>query len=376
MKIAYYGSSREDVPHDPKVIAANADVMLDIINGLKNKHEIALYASENSHVPGVKIITLGLSAHGLDSAYNKEDWVRNIYTAYILRYLTEIAHDSARYDLVHLHVGKLYMGLPFARVCKCPLVITVHQQLDPKEKEILASFPGAYIISISDSQRQKIPSLKYFDTVYNGTDIDEFKFDPKGSGGFIFRSRISPEKGIEIAIKAAGKTKSKLKIYGPGEKDYLKKSVLSAVNKNIKYLGIVGRGTKSWYESYQKSKALILPIQWEEPFGLVMTEAMACGTPVIAFARGSVPEVIKDGETGFIVNSSGNDKRGRWQIKKTGLEGIIEAIKLLNRMPLEKYQKMRQNCRKHVEDNFSVEKMVEGYEKVYQKAIIDFGRKK
>ncbi len=363
MKIAYYGSSRENVPHDPKIIAANADVMLDIINGLKHKHEVTLYASKGSRAPGVKIINLGLPAHGLDSAYNKEDWVRNVYTAYILRYLTEMAHDSARYDLIHLHVGKLYMGMPFARACKCPVVLTIHQQLDPHEKEILESFPGAYIVSISDSQRQKIPNLKYFDTVYNGTDVGEFKFDPDGSNSFIFLSRISPEKGVNVAIEACHKAKVKLNIYGPGEKNYLQKEVIDKQNEYIKYKGIAKNKTKEWFRVFGSAKALVLPILWEEPFGLVFIESMASGTPVITFGRGSVPEIIKDGATGYIVDP------------KEGVKGITDAIERLDKLPKEKYLQMRINCREHVKNNFSIEKMVDSYELVYQKIIKDWNHR-
>jgi len=100
-----------------------------------------------------------------------------------------------------------------------------------------------------------------------------------------------------------------------------------------------------------------------------MIEAMACGTPVVAYARGSVPEVIKDGETGFIVNSSEEDKRGDWIVKKTGIEGLCEAVEKIYAMPKNQYIEMRKNCRKHVENNFTVEKMVNNYEKVYREII-------
>jgi glycosyltransferase involved in cell wall biosynthesis len=120
---------------------------------------------------------------------------------------------------------------------------------------------------------------------------------------------------------------------------------------------------------YGGSRLTLFPIQWEEPFGLVMTESMATGTPVIAFARGSVPEVMKDGETGFIINPSDNDIRGNWLIKKTGVEGLIEAINKIYDMPANEYLKMRKNCRKHVEQKFSMEKMVDSYEDVYKKIL-------
>ena len=106
-----------------------------------------------------------------------------------------------------------------------------------------------------------------------------------------------------------------------------------------------------------------------EPFGLVMLEAMACGTPIVAYARGSIPEVIEDGKTGFLVNNSQDDIRGNWIIKKTGVEGIKEAIDKIYSMSKDEYQKMRLACRNHIEKNFSVGKMVNEYKKVYQQIV-------
>jgi glycosyltransferase involved in cell wall biosynthesis len=116
-------------------------------------------------------------------------------------------------------------------------------------------------------------------------------------------------------------------------------------------------------------KLFIFPTRWEEPFGLVLVEAMACGTLVVTFACGSVPEVIKDGETGFIVNSSEEDKRGDWIVKKTGIEGLCEAVERIYSMPEEQYRQMRRACQAHVENNFTVEKMVDEYEKIHKQIL-------
>ena len=128
-------------------------------------------------------------------------------------------------------------------------------------------------------------------------------------------------------------------------------------------------GDNKLSDFYGRAKALLYPIEWEEPFGLVLIESMACGTPIVAFARGSIPEVVIDGETGFIVNPSDSDIRGNFIIKKTGKEGLKEAVEKIYAMSEAEYRQMRLNCRKHVEANFTVEKMVDGYEKVYQKLL-------
>ena len=127
---------------------------------------------------------------------------------------------------------------------------------------------------------------------------------------------------------------------------------------------------------YGKSKVLVMPYQWEEPFGLVMIESMACGTPVVAYARGSVPEIIKDGQTGFIVNSSEKDKRGDWIVKKTGIEGLLEAVEKIYAMPEAEYLEMRRNCRKHIEKHFTIERMINDYVETYKEVVADYKQKK
>ncbi|MDP3995699.1 MAG: glycosyltransferase, partial [bacterium] len=172
----------------------------------------------------------------------------------------------------------------------------------------------------------------------------------------VFINRISKEKGVEFAIKAVRKAGVSLKIYGPGEKEYLKKVILPFVNRRISYEGMAEKYSPEWNNAYSKAKVVLFPIQWDEPFGLVMIEAMACGTPVIAFNRGSVPEVIEDGKTGFIC-------------KPNDLNSMVKAIKRIYQMPEKEYAQMRLNCRQHVEEKFTAERMVSEYEKVYKKML-------
>ncbi len=120
---------------------------------------------------------------------------------------------------------------------------------------------------------------------------------------------------------------------------------------------------------YQSSKVFLFPVILEEPFGFVMAESMACGTPVVAYAKGAVPELVKDGLTGYIVNSSDDDIRGNWIIKKTGVKGLCEAINKIYSLQKDKYEEMRTNCRKHVEANFDIDRMVKEYIDVYKRLI-------
>lgn len=183
--------------------------------------------------------------------------------------------------------------------------------------------------------------------------------------------RINPKKGVIEAAKVASSTGRKLSLMGyvePGYEEYLKKLNHSLDSAFVSLTeGFISRA--EIHKLISKSKLFLNPILWEEPFGLVMIEAMASGTPVVAFARGSVPEIVKDGETGFIVNHSDTDIRGEFAIKKTGIEGLCEAVERIYALDSDNYQKMRSASRKHVEENFSVQKMVESYNLEYKKIL-------
>ena len=364
MKIAYYCSNRTVFPPPKDIVAANAQVMSDIVNEMiKRGHDVTVYASKGSAVRGAKIVDLGLPPHELDYAYQGEEWVKDLHIGYRLLYISELISNSEQFDLIHLHVGRAIFGEPFLKFAKCPVIFTLHESLVPDLAPLMNFYKKAKLVSISNAQRKTIPSLNYIATIYHGININDYKFNPNSNKGFVFLSRISKEKGVEFAIKTVRKADAQLDIYGPGEERYLKSSVLPFVNKRIRYHGAVKRYSSEWFKAYSETKAFLFPIQWEEPFGLVMIEAMAIGTPVIAFNRGSVSEIIKDGETGFI-------------IKPNDIDGMAEAVKKIQRMPDSEYQKMRKDCRKHVEENFTVKKMVSEYEKVYHKLITDWKRDK
>jgi len=202
------------------------------------------------------------------------------------------------------------------------------------------------LISISNNQRKKFPDLNYVATIYNGIEVEKFPFSEKKGKYLIFCGKIIPSKNPLDAIKVAKMTKEKLILIGRiNDPEYFQKQIKPHLNKNIVYLGEV---------TYQKvktlfcnAKALIFPIKWEEAFGLVMIESMACGTPVIAFKRGSVPEVVKDKITGFIVRN---------------IEEMAQAVKKLDLIN-------RKNCREWVKENFTAEKMAQNYEVLCKKYL-------
>jgi len=205
----------------------------------------------------------------------------------------------------------------------------------------------AHYVSISNSQRKGMPNLNYAGTVYNGLEIEKFEFKKKQGDYLAFLGRYSHEKGADLAVTVAAESREKLKmagtVWGGGFYDekikpYLKK------NKREDLGFLNGKKVSDFLGN---AKALLFPIRWEEPFGLVMIEAMACGTPVIAFNKGSAPEIVKHEKTGFIVE---NERE------------MIKAIKKIDKID-------RADCRKYVEENFTIDKMVEGYERIYEEII-------
>jgi glycosyltransferase involved in cell wall biosynthesis len=213
-------------------------------------------------------------------------------------------------------------------------------------------------------------NIPIYETVYNGVDIENFEFNESGGNNLLFIGRIIKKKGVEEAIKTSLLTNYPLNIVG-SIREYDKDNIASFLskinNKNIKIIKTAFRTEAIKY--YSTSKITLAPILWEEPFGLITVESMAAGTPVVGYARGALPEIIKDGETGFIVNPSDDDIRGNFIIKKTGVEGLCEAVERIYSMPEDQYRKMRKACREHVEKNFTVERMVDDYEKVYEEIL-------
>ncbi|MDO8658829.1 MAG: glycosyltransferase family 4 protein [Candidatus Levybacteria bacterium] len=288
--------------------------------------------------------------------------------------LTEKCYKMAidgKLDIVHSYHDSL---AHFSNeMTQFPTVYTLHDPLPTNENNLsywlLNKFKHHNYISISNVFRKnKNLHLNFIDTVYHGINIAKYKNILTNKSYMAFIGRMVPEKGIDSAIKAAKITKNPIKIATSSMSEnknipYYRDFVEPLLNNSL--VSLIG-----FMEGEEKIKflanasCLLFPIKWEEPFGMVMIEAMACGTPVIAYNRGSVPEIVRDGVTGFVIDPDDEDRpgKGSWIIKKKGVEGLVEAVKRIGEID-------RKNCRKHVEENFSVEKMVEGYEKVYQKVI-------
>ncbi len=376
MKIAIL--STPWIPLPPVGYGGTERVAYDLYTGLVAKgHEVFVFATGDSKIYK-NLLYFYEQSVGVDALLDK---------SHVLTYLNHIYHAlknlPSGVDIIHNHCETAAMHLLDAQ--KIPFIHTLHNILPDStnithedfgkkvKHETLTMFKKHSYVSISKHQRIFMPDLNYAATIYNGLSLKEFIFNEKQAGDYIFwLGRFSVQKGLKIAIQAALKTEKKLilaaKIHSNRINLFEQEIVPLIDEKLIFHIGEI-KSQEEKNKLLSHARLFLFPIQWEEPFGLVMIESMACGTPVVAFARGSVPEVIKDGETGFIVNSSPDDIRGNWIVKKTGIEGLCEAVERIYSMPDEKYRQMRRSCRQHVEKNFTVEKMVDEYEKVYQQIL-------
>lgn len=350
MKIATMVRGYIPAPRPSDLVYAPIDLAVEITEGLNTRgHSVTYFGPNSSHLLApVETRNLRPLVHNgqeFRDLLESPDLLTHYAPGMWDNYLVKDMFDRARkgeFELLHFHHPEV--ALPYVDLYpEVPVVYTLHENLDHWYKEMLEMYltPNQYYISISNHQRMPAPDLPYTATVYNGTDTDYFAFSAEHEDYLLSVGRITPEKGIKEAVQVAQATQHRLLIIGPiypDKQEYFDQYVKPYLDDKIVYLGFTAHEDLPRY--FQKAKAFLMPIQWEEPFGLTMTEAMSCGTPVIAFRRGSVPEVVANNKTGFIVNS------------------VAEMIKAVEKVD----QIDPAACRTHVEAKFSIEKMVDGYE--------------
>jgi glycosyltransferase involved in cell wall biosynthesis len=251
-----------------------------------------------------------------------------------------VAEIAGEFDVVHSHLD--WVHLPLLRRLRTPFLTTLHGRLDLPDLPLMAQrFPDAPFVSISDSQRAPLPGVNWLATVHHGLPPDLLKLSDRTEGYLAFLGRISPEKGPDIAIRVAHAAGLPLRIAAKmprAESRYFNETIKPLIDQNnVDFVGEVNDRQKQAFLG--DAAALLFPIDWPEPFGLVMIEAMACGTPVIAWSRGSVPEVVEDGVTGFIVETEAQ---------------ALAAIGRIHRLD-------RRRIRERFDQRFTVRRMAEEY---------------
>ncbi len=344
MNIALLAPFEESVP--PKTYGGIEQVVWNIARELVMLgHNVTLFASKDSKttatlipcvprairvLPESKIpaVRLGLNYQGL------------IKAVYKIR--------QGNFDIIHNHFG--WQLLLFKDLIKQPIVTTLHGLLSaPGDKYMHNLFKKDNYISISNSQRQHAKELNYIATVHNGIDTAGFEYNDKPEDYLVFLGRIHPHKGPKHAISIAKKTKQKLIIAAkidPLEQKYFEHEIKPLIdNKQIEFIGEVNHKEK--VALLKNAKAMISPIQWDEPFGITNIEALACGTPVIGIARGSLPEILVNGVTGYLCKNAGEIAKRVFDIHKIS----------------------RKDCRDYVVNNFSARQMTLNYVKAYKEVI-------
>jgi glycosyltransferase involved in cell wall biosynthesis len=339
MRIAQVAPLYESVP--PQYYGGTERVVSYLTEELvRQGHEVTLFASGDS-VTKARLVAPCPRSLRLDKACVDQ-------LAHHIMELELVLKHSSRFDIIHFHID--YLHFPLSRRHATPHLTTLHGRLDiPDLVPLYQEFTEVPVISISNAQRQPLPWLNWQGTVYHGLPEDLYRFHETPGTYLAFLGRISPEKRVDRAIAIAKNIGMPIKIAAKVDavdRAYFEHTVAPLLKDPlVEYIGEIGDSEKN--EFLGNAYALLFPINWPEPFGLVMIEAMACGTPVIAYRHGSIPEVIEDGVTGFIV------------------DGPKDAIRAAERISM----LSRKRCRRVFEQRFSASRMAADYLAVYQRLI-------
>ncbi len=340
MRIAMVAPVVEAVP--PTLYGGTERVVSVLTEELVRRgHDVTLYASGDSQT-AARLVPCA------DRALRLDPEVKDFVAATLIE-LDRVYEDAAQYDIIHNHLD--YYAFPFAGRSSTPTVTTMHGRMNLAEvRQIHNRFPEHRRISISDDQRRALPEANWVSTVYNGIEIGNYTFRPEMGEYLVFLGRISPEKRPDRAIEIARDVGMPLIIAAkidPMDVDYYEHAIapMIAASPLVEFIGEVNEREKD--ALLGGAYAYLFPIDWPEPFGLTMVEAMATGTPVIAYRAGSVNEVLIDGVTGFVCDT---------------FSSMMQAV---GRIP----DIDRRACRAHAEARFSGAAMTDGYERVYRSIL-------
>jgi glycosyltransferase involved in cell wall biosynthesis len=342
MKIAQVAPLWEAVP--PIGYGGTERVVANLTDELVRRgHDVTLFASGDSRT-SAKLVPV------VEQAFRLGGTSAEAASADHLRLLARAFGSAHKFDIIHSHVD--YWAFPFSWLVRTPTVHTIHGRLDiPYLQTVYAEFAGVPLVSISHAQRAPLAAVRpsWVATIHHGIPVREVPFSATPGEYLAFLGRISPEKGPDLAIEIAIRTGIPLRIAAkvdPVDRAYFE----ADIEPRLRHPLITFLGELSGAETLALlggARALLFPINWPEPFGLVMIESMACGTPVIARPQGSVPEVVVHGRTGFLGDTT---------------EELVAAVAQIATID-------RAECRRHVEHHFTVDRMVNDYESLYRRLL-------
>jgi glycosyltransferase involved in cell wall biosynthesis len=340
MKIAQIAPLIESVP--PRLYGGTERIVSHLTEELVAQgHDVTLFASADS-ITSARLVSCCEQALRLNPAVRDP-------IPYYMTMLDKLRRMASQFDILHFHIDQFHFPIFHDRCSRA--LTTLHGRQDlPDLKILYDAFPDMPLVSISEAQRKAIPKANFVGTVLHGISPDLFTPTLLPRGGYLaFLGRISPEKGVDRAIAIARAVGLPLKIAAKvdrTEEAHFRQEIAPLLDQPaIEFIGEIDEQQKSPFLG--EARALLFPIDWPEPFGLAMIEAMACGTPVLAFRHGSVPEVIDEGITGLIVDSVGEAAR------KIGRVLALD----------------RARVRRRFEQRFTAERMVQDYVKIYEKLI-------
>jgi len=339
MRIAQVAPLYESVP--PKLYGGTERVVSYLTEELVGQgHDVTLFATADS-MTSAQLISTCPEALRL----NKTATDHFAHHVVMLEQVFQRKHD---FDIVHFHVD--YLHYPLSRREQLVNLTTLHGRLDiPDLVPVYKVFQDMPVVSISDAQRKPLPWINWQGTVHHGMPANRLTFRP-GKGNYLaFLGRISPEKGLEQAIEIALRLDIPLKIAAkvdPADEEYFQTVIKPELDHPlVEFVGEIGYPDKN--DFLGDAIAMLFPINWSEPFGLVMMESIACGTPVIAYPRGSVPEIIEDGVSGFMVHN---------------VEQAVKAVKRISQID-------RRRCRRRFEERFTATRMGNDYLTLYERLV-------
>lgn len=345
MRIAQIVNLSERVP--PKKYGGTERVVYGLTEELVRRgHQLTLFASGDSETSArlISVYPKNLRESKFDVVYGPSVLnLHNIGLAYQMQ---------DQFDIIHDHTSLL--SLPTANIASTPVLITMHGAFSRYETQMLRLLRRPFINTISKMQARFAPGLNIVGNVYNGLNMEHYPFSNQPDSYLLYVGRIAMEKGVHYAVVAAQYLNLPLILAAkvdPVDMPYFKTYIKPNLSNQIRWIGEVDEPTRNRLMS--KALAFLHPVTWPEPFGLTLIEAMACGCPVVAFNKGSIPELVVHEKTGFVVSD---------------VEEMVDAVLNIDKIK-------REDCRSHAIANFNVRKMADGYESLYNKILFKVDKK-